>query len=295
MANDLMIPDSSEVPAYILDPKMAKQANDDAACGISTGVPPRIKIAGKQFQLVDGNSEVTPYPPASMVAGPDGNTYMPVIVLAAKRALQKNWYASKYNPNEEASAPDCFSDDAVKPHPSITSPQSDSCEICPLNAFGSGTDQDGNATAGKACTDMKILAVHVPNKGIHALRIPPSSLKNFGLFVKQLSNAGIPVGAIKTLLGFDLTSDFAKLEFRFGGYLDERFIPKVKELSGSEEVADIVGGIVVPPSAPKQIDNSAAEAAAKKKAAAEAAAKKAAAEAAAKKKAAAEAAAKKKA
>jgi hypothetical protein len=290
MSNDLMIPEAGNVPAHILNPELASQANEDASGGISTGVPPRIKLAQKSFQLVDGNGEATTYPPAKMVAGPDGNTYLPVIVLRAKRSLTKTWYVSRYIPGEETSAPDCFSEDAIKPHSSITNPQGDNCETCALNAFGSGVDKDGNATAGKACADTKILAVFVPGFGVHALRIPAGSLKNFGLFVKQLSNAGIPLNRIKTFVGFDLKSEFTSLEFKFGGYLDAKFLPKVDELAQGSEVADIIGGNTSTVPAPQS--NAAEEAAAKKKAAEEAAAKKKAAEeAAAKKKAAEEAAA----
>lgn len=288
MSNDLMIPDAGSVPAHIRNAELAKRANEDAATGISTGAPPRIKVSAKQFKLVDGNGEEKSYPPASMIPGPDGNTYMPVIVLRAKRALNKTWYASKYNPAEETEAPDCFSEDAVKPHSTIKKPQSDSCETCGCNAFGSGTDQEGNATAGKACADTKILAVFVPNHGVHSLKIPPGSLKNFGLFVKKLSGSGIPVGSIKTFVGFDMNCEYPKLDFQFGGFLEEAVMPKVEELRKSDEVNDIVGdfGLMAIQSSNASSDNTAAEAAAKKKA--EAAAKKKA-EAAAKKKAEAEA------
>ena len=54
---DLMIPDKSSIPSYILDPTLAKQANDEAAAGISTGMPPRLKLSGKQFTLVDSGRE----------------------------------------------------------------------------------------------------------------------------------------------------------------------------------------------------------------------------------------------
>ena len=279
MTNEIMIPETGEVPAYIRNSAAAKAANDDAAFGISTGAPPRIKISGKQFKLVDGNGEEKSFPPASMVPGPDGNTYMPVIVLRAKKELRKTWYASRYNPNEEPASPDCFSEDSITPHPSIQTPQSDSCETCACNAWGSGTDQDGNATAGKACSDTKILAVHVPNYGIHSLKIPPSSLKNFGLFVTTLSNKGIPVGTVRTFVGCDMDCDYPKLQFQFGGFIEENLLPAVDKLRDSDEVTAIIGGSQSVALPAKTVDNSAvearvkAEAEAKAKAEAEAKAK----------------------
>lgn len=240
MSTDLMIPESADVPAYIRDPELAKKANEDAAAGISTGFPARVKLSGKQFTMVDGNGNETPFPANKMVTAPDGNSYFPMIVLRAKKALQKTWYATAYNPASDPTAPDCFSTDAERPDASITNPQAASCAACPQNAFGSGKDQAGNPTAGKACTDTKILAVFVPGFGIHSFKIPPASLKNFGLFVKQLSSASIPLGNVKTLVGFDVTASYPILIFQFGGYIGEELIPKLVEMSTSSEAEDVV-------------------------------------------------------
>lgn len=241
MSNDLMIPDAASVPAYLRNPELARKANEEAASGISTGFPARIKLSGKQFTLVDGTGEETPFPPAKLVAGPDGNTYLPILVLRAKRALRKAWYALAYNPTADAGvAPDCFSEDSERPDAASAAPQCETCAACPHNAFGSGKDQNGNATGGKACADTKILAVFVPGFGVHMLKIPPASLKNFGLYVKQLSANGIPLGTVKTLVGFDLAETYPIMVFKYGGFLPENMMPKLIELSESLEVSEIV-------------------------------------------------------
>jgi len=254
---DLMIPSKADVPAYILNPELARQANEEAAAGISTGYPARIKLSGTKFALVDGNGEEKPYPPSKMIIGPDENQYMPMVVLKAKKPLQKAWYLKKYDPNADlAQGPDCFSTDSERPDPSSPSKQSETCASCPHNAFGSGTDQNGNATKGKACSDSKILAVFVPNFGIHSFKIPPASLKNFGLYVKQLSTAGIPLGTVKTLVGFDPALSYPVVVFKFGGYLKQDHLPELERLALSPEVEEIIGGIVAKaqalPPPPKQ-------------------------------------------
>ncbi|MDY0282400.1 MAG: hypothetical protein RBR35_17775, partial [Salinivirgaceae bacterium] len=160
MTMDLMIPNAADVPAYLRNPELARQANEEAAAGIGTGFPPRIKLNGKAFALVDGNGDETSIPPDKMFAGPD-QMYLPVIVLRAKKALQKTWYATAFNPAAEPVAPDCFSTDYERPDPSASAPQSELCASCPMNAYGSGKDQAGNPTAGKACADTKVLAVYV--------------------------------------------------------------------------------------------------------------------------------------
>jgi hypothetical protein len=234
----LIIPD--EIPAYIANPEAAKEINADAAAGISTGAPPRIKLAAKQFVLVDGNGDETPILAGDMVVAPDKNQYMGVIALGAKKEIQKAFYLEAYNPNEEGKEPDCFSNDGVTPDPSATAKQCESCAACPKNQWGSGTDQSGNATKGKACSDSKVIAVHVPGHGIHKLKMPPASLKNWGLFVKELSSKNIPVTHIKLLIGFDPSSEFSVLIFRYGGFLDEKAIGKVKELQQSDECKDVL-------------------------------------------------------
>jgi len=266
MANDLMIPEAAEVPAYILNPELAKLANEEAAAGISTGAPPRIKLAGKQFTLVDGSGNEIPVKPGDMFAGPDKNLYMPVIVLRAKKEIQKAWYAKKFNPNDEnREAPDCFSNDGVRPDASCRAIQCDSCANCPMNAFGSGKDQNGNPTAGKACSDNKILAVFVPKAGVHKFKLPPASLKNWGIYVKNLTARGIPVGNVKTLLGFDLAATFPVVTFQFGGFVPENLIPKLAEMAQSLEAEEIVNEKIInsthaPAAAPAPVQKPAAAA-----------------------------------
>ncbi len=248
--NELTIPEAANVPAYLRDPQMAKQANEDAAAGISTGAPARIKLNGKQFMLVDGNGKASTIPPDRMVAGPDGSLHLSVLILRAKKSLSKLWYASAYNPAIDDAPPDCFSHDGERPDASVLVKQADVCASCPHNAFGSGVDQQGNATKGKACADVKILAVFVPWFGVHQLRIPPASLKNFGLYVKQLSSSGIAIGVVKTLLGFDATASFPALLFNFGGFVSEELVPKLVELSQSSDVEDIISPRSVAPKVP---------------------------------------------
>lgn len=241
--NELMIPEASEVPAYLRNPELARKANEDAAAGISTGFPARVKISGKSFVLVDGNGKEVPFPQSKLVIGPDENAYMPVIFLAAKKALNKTWFAAAYNPNMDGQAPDCFSLDGERPSPASPVKQAEVCAACPQNAFGSGKDQAGNPTAGKACADTKILAAFVSGFGVHQFKVPPASLKNFGLYVKQLSAAGIAFGHVKTLVGFDPTQSYGVYIFRFGGYIGEQLLPQLAKLAESPEVNEIVNPV----------------------------------------------------
>ena len=86
MSNDLMIPDKSSVPSFLVDAVAAAQNYADASAGISGGFPAKVKLSGKQFTLVDEGGEEKPYPPAALVADAEGNVYLPAIMLAASSA-----------------------------------------------------------------------------------------------------------------------------------------------------------------------------------------------------------------
>lgn len=268
MTMDLMIPSKADVPSYVLNAELARHANEEAAAGISTGYPARVRAAQGKFTLINSAGEETPFPASKLFNGPDENQYFPVIVLRAKRQLSKSWYATAFNPNaSEFVSPDCFSNDAERPDQTSKSPQSDLCATCALNAFGSGKDQAGNATKGKACSDTKILAVFVPHFGIHSFKVQAGSLKNWGSYVKDLSAAGIPLSNVKTLIGFDPTVTTSVMIFRFGGYVQEAFLPKIAEMSASLEAEEIVVPVMIqsakqiaPAVAPKQVEAKSQEA-----------------------------------
>lgn len=253
--NDLIIPNAADLPAHIknLTKDAARTFNEDAAAGIGTGAPPRVKLNGKQFVMVDGNGKETPFPPSQLVPTPDGNVGMPVVFLRAKKAFSKQWFAGAYNPNVEAQAPDCYSHDAERPHPASLVKQSEACANCPQNAFGSGHDQNGNATAGKACSDNKIMAAFIPGFGVNQFKIPPASLKNFGIYVKQLSAANLPIHLVKTLVMFDSKVSFPVLMFAYNGVIPENAVAKVEEMMNSPEADEIVNPVFATAAAPKQV------------------------------------------
>jgi hypothetical protein len=108
-----------------------------------------------------------------------------------------------------------------------------------MNAFGSGRNAAGQPTKGKACADSKVLAVF--RKGsVYSFKIPPASLKNFGMYVKNLTNRGVPLGNVITYVGFDDTADYSVLQFRVGAFIPESAKEALLAVAGSQEVGDIV-------------------------------------------------------
>ena len=243
-----------DIPAYLVNATAARAMNEDALVGISTGFPPSIRIQGSKFRIVDGNGEETVVKAAELKE----SEYLDVVVLAAKREVNKVFYATAYDPNStDAKTPDCFSIDGEKPAAGAAHKQAENCATCPNNAFGSGRNQAGQPTKGKACSDNKILAVFRQGT-VYQFKIPPASLKNWGLYVKTLSNRGVPVGNVITYIGFSDDSQFPILEFRHGGWVPEALLGKLAEKAQSQETLDITKpvGFNVAPVPPAQLPES---------------------------------------
>jgi hypothetical protein len=229
------------IPAHIMQSDMAREMNADAADGISTGFPPSIRIKNGKFQLVDGAGEATPVKAKDLKEG----EFLDIVVLRAKPGMSKVWYAKAYDPSAEASAPDCSSSDGIKPNSDSPSPQCETCAGCDQNAWGSGRNQQGQPTKGKACSDNKILAV-LYKVGVYQIKIPPASLKNWAVFVKNLSSRDCPLGAVIVHVGFDEESDFSILTFGVGGFVPEQAIPKLMKYVTSPEVNEIITPVAQP-------------------------------------------------
>jgi hypothetical protein len=236
MANIVPI-DQIQLPAHL---KNRSTAVDAFLAGLPQGISfPMIGLKGTRFVVKsDGSETVLP------------SNEINVVLLAAKPHMDKAYYAAKYDPsNTEAKSPDCYSKDGIKPDPASTPKQCESCAGCPMNQFGSGTDNQGNPSKGKACADSKILALFA-NNGVYGFKIPPASLKGFAHYIKEISRRGVDPSTAITVMGFDANFSFPVLTWQFAGFLAPEQIDKIDQMKGSPEVADIIGGVATTGSAP---------------------------------------------
>ncbi len=241
MSKDIVIVPEN-IPAYVLNQNAAREMNAEATAGISGGFPPSIRIKNGKFRLVDGAGEETVLKASELQ---DGES-LDMVILRAKAGLNKVWYAKPYDPNAEASAPDCFSLDGKAPDASVSDPQCGSCAGCAMNAWGSGRNQAGEPTKGKACSDNKILAV-LYKGGVYQFKIPPASLANWRVFVKNLSARDVPLGAVIVYVAFDEDVSYSILTFRVGGFIPEQAVPKLMTYVSSPEVEEIILSAPTPP------------------------------------------------
>lgn len=80
------------------------------------------------------------------------------VLVGVAPNVQRTFYAKAYDPNAEATAPDCWTNDGNKPDASIKNPQGKTCETCPQNIKGSGQADS------RACRFKRRVAVILPEE-----------------------------------------------------------------------------------------------------------------------------------
>jgi len=167
------------------------------------------------------------------------NNQMAVVILDG--ILENSYYTEDYNP-DSPSSPVCYafgrSEDEMCPHAESTDPQAKGCAGCPNNQWGSAA-----RGRGKACANRRRLALisagrldasggfefdtpeQLAKAEIGFLRLPPTSLKGYATYVKQIAKVQkLPPFGVATLVS--LESD-PKTQFRL---CFEQLQPAPKEL-----------------------------------------------------------------
>jgi len=209
MSNELSPFDNVQLPAHLAG---AQSAASDLV--VSEGGLPRVTAKDGHF-VIKKDGEEKHLPLGQPVS---------VIILAATpkgKACAKVFYEGAWNPDSH-DGPDCSSANGVAPDAGVPKPQAQSCATCPQNAWGSGTDQNGVATKGKACSDRKELILvqsHKINDDIFMMSVPPTSLKALSVFGRELAKHSIPMDGVSVSIGFNVESP-KELTFKFEAFLD---------------------------------------------------------------------------
>ena len=234
MSTDLVL--TGQRPSYLpAVPAAMSGADNPYLTGLSQGaLLPTLSIRGKEFLIRKGEEEVS--------LGYE----CPVILIGSRPNLSKRFYDSGYKAGERTQ-PRCASDDGITPYsPSGEGVIASACAGCPNNVFGTGKDQQGNATKGKACQDFRRLVVYpLVSIGGHPLRqamvldIPPTSLRAkkgeppaYSEFARTLGEHGALVPAGDRLIG----AVVAKLSF-MSGVTHSRLVWTAERWASDEEMA----------------------------------------------------------
>lgn len=223
MSNIATVP--AHIAARIAARQQAGTRSSIAAAIVSDGPSiPRISIRAGRYRLVEDGVET--------VVG----TTLDTIVVGANPRVSKVFYGKAFDQAAENVRPDCWSNDGMRPDPSIEKPVHTSCADCPNNVLGSKILPSGAKS--KMCADQRHLAVVPaadPNK-VYSLTVPVSGMKALREYFKELSNYGIGPEEAITELGFDDQASFPKITFKHKGYVPEKAISRVDALLESDNV-----------------------------------------------------------
>ena len=200
-----------------------EQSKADTGSLVSSSISvPRLSYRGKRWRfIVDGEEE--------LVKELAVNVIIVGVEPAAGRFI-KTLYLSQYSPGD-TSPPDCSSSNGVSPDSWVASPQSQRCNQCPKNIFGSAQSRTGGKA--KACHDSKRLWVVKPDDSeiVYGLNVPIMSLKNLAEYGKYIARNNFPLSLVITELAMDDDSEFPKLCFKHIGFVDEGISQDVIKLN----------------------------------------------------------------
>lgn len=249
--------ESAQLPAYLRGVDVSN-LNDDLTSHAGTGFPV-ISIKGKVFAIVrDGERSIIPNPKDEDSPA----TSIEMVLVKANKGTSKVFYANGYQEGAEAGKPDCYSNEGVRPDPSVDVPVSKSCAACPNNVWGSKIGDNGNK--GKKCQDSVRLAVSTPDQinEPYLIRVPPASIRALGEYGQMLKKRGVAYDMVVTKIGFDMESPTPLLTFKAVGFLPEDAYKEVKETALTDVVQNITGaGTALPSETPDTKEDDAAVAA----------------------------------
>ena len=169
-------------------------------------------------------------------------------LVGANPAKSKTFYLNKYDPEGEPKAPDCFSDDGVRPSPESQAKQSELCGNCEHNVWGSELNPM-TGKKNKRCKDSKRIAVMLLGTiEVTAWRLAPTNFMAFADFLKKdVLAQGIDLDRVVIESWFDDKSTYPHTLFKVARALTDEEYEAAQALRASEgaKVACGMGAPVV--------------------------------------------------
>jgi len=171
----------------------------------------RISIKGGKWRMVMGGEQVAT----------SNSDRLEVVIVNAAPNVSRYFYNKGYD-GKSVGAPDCWSNDGIRPDAKSKSPQWKTCEGCPKNVAGSGTNGQG-----RACRYARRLAVVLANdvqqSDVYQIQLPPTSM--FGkakdedhmpldAYVRHLAGYNYSITGVVTEMRFDPNAESPRIYFR---------------------------------------------------------------------------------
>jgi len=183
---------------------------------------------------------------------------MDVIIIAAQPKVSRVFYSSKYDPNAEATMPNCWSNAGDIPEAAASDKQHDNCAECPMNVKGSG---DNGTRACRFQRRISVLLAGDTTGDIYQMSIPSKSLFGkgsgnvhpFESYVKFLVANGESPDTVVTTVAFDDEAEGMELVFSPSRPVDDAEFSLVQKAQARPE-AEMYTRITV-----AQVDGATAE------------------------------------
>jgi hypothetical protein len=201
--------------------------------GLGASQPPTISRRNNRFTLVQANGETHGALLPSLT--------LDVVIVGGNEHSSKVYYENAYNP-EEASAPDCWSDNGVGPSSQAAKPQNDLCATCPQNKWGSRVSKVSGKPVQACQTYKKIACLVMGDRSgtVYLLAIPPASLGAWRGYTAHLAGQNVSAEQIVTRLMF-ADKELGVLKFEPVGFIAEDFVEPIKKIIESGEADTVTG------------------------------------------------------
>lgn len=224
---------NSKLPAHLQSAAKVQNVFANASGG---GGFPNISLEGKVFHISRSGEK-------TLVTNEHGDaaSSFECVIVAVNPNRSKKYYDTKYSQGDSG-APTCASHDGIRPNANTDSPQCKTCAACPLNVWGSATE-DGKKK--KACSDSMRLAVAAVD-GLNdpmLLAIPAGSLKFLNEYGKVLAKRSVAPQHVVTRISFDPTLSFA-LKFKAQRFVSAEELSEIDRVLETEaELLDDITGV----------------------------------------------------
>ena len=191
--NQALAPTVGGVPIVFNQPIDASLMSDKFQSGVQESLLPKLSIQGSRWTVILDSDRKIQVPSLAF----------DVVMIDARDQNSRAFFLGNFAPGDNK-APDCASVNGFNVDPGVPAQQSANCAVCPNAAFGTATNQQGGRGKGQACGQYRQVVIvpydvlrlivegrTVPEEAVVCtLRIPASSLKDYGKYVKFLEKQG---------------------------------------------------------------------------------------------------------
>lgn len=112
------------------------------------------------------------------------------------------------------------------------------CESCPWNQYGTGTDEKGNPSRGKACKNMRRIYMMMDgDPNFYLLTVPPTSIKDVNKQLAKILAGGTPYTGMIVAFGLEKVKNsngvaYSKVTIKKKGVIPAAAAAQVQKLRG---------------------------------------------------------------